>query len=136
MIKLDFVIFLAYPIEASIIYDFDPDRLYDISNVIEDMLEDVKNYTSVYKGVKRLNFIAESLGYHNLFEDILQQTKYGALYLSDTRIELIERIKDRLSPKQYNTYMDTLHEDKRRNQLKSRDFNHDLLQFLKKSITN
>ena len=135
MIKLDFVIFIAYPIEASIIYDFDPDRQYDISNVIEDMLEDVKNYT-VYKGVKRLNSIASLLGYNNMFEDILQQTKYGALYISNIRIDLLNRIRDRIDPKQYNNYMDTLHEDLRRIGLKTRDFNHDLIQFLKKSITN
>ena len=136
MIKLDFVMFLAYPIEASIIYDVDAGRKYDISDVINDMLEDVVNYQSVYKGVKRLNSIASLLGYNNMFEDILQQTKYGALYISNIRIDLLNRIRDRIDPKQFNNYMDTLHEDLRRIGLKTRDFNHDLIQFLKKSITN
>ena len=133
MVKIDFVVRLAYPIECSIIYDFDPDRNYDIGDVINDMLEDVINYP-VYKAVKRLNSIAELLGYNDLFHDVLQQTKYGALYLSDVRMALIERIKHKLKIKDYNRWMDSLHEDKRRNGLKTRDFNSDLIQFLKKLI--
>ena len=134
MVKLDFVIWLVYPIESSVIYDFDPQRKYPISEVINDMLNDIKNYKSVYKGVKRLNSIANLLGYRDMFQDVLQQTKYGALYLTNIRRDLLERIRSKLDPKEYQVLVDSLIEDKRRNMLKTRDFNDDLIQFLKKSI--
>lgn len=133
MVKVDFVIFLTYPIECSIIYDFDPERMYNIRDVLNDMLKDVLKY-NVYKGIKRLNTIANIIGYKNLFDDVLQQTKFGALYLTDTRIELIDRIKDKIDITQYNMLMNSLIEDKRKNGLLTRNFNKEILQFLKKII--
>lgn len=133
MIKVDFVMFLTFPIECSIIYDFDPNRMFNINDVLNDMLKDAVKYP-IYKAVKRLNSIGELLGFHDLFSDVLQQTKFGALYLTDTRIELVERIRDKLDKKQYDEFMNSLQEDKRKNGLTKRNFNKEIILFLKKSI--
>ena len=43
----------------------------------------------MYKAIKRLNSVASILGHPDLFNDITERTRFGVMYLSNTRLKLL-----------------------------------------------
>lgn len=117
MVKIDILLTkqFPYPIECSIIYDFDPNSTYDKTKVVQDMVHDLeKKKYSLFKKVKRLNSIANISGYKNLFKTFLDNTKMGLLNLSIERIETLKAGKKYLSESETDKYMQWIQEDLRK----------------------
>lgn len=115
LIKVDLVLFdLVFPIDVSIIYDFDNGE-QPMDDLISDMLDDViDDNTHLYKKLKRLNNISNLIGVGDLFEEIIDNTELGVLYLSKVRLQLLEEIENDIGRNDFYKYLDSVHEDLRK----------------------
>jgi hypothetical protein len=92
MVKVDIILqdILPFPIECSVIYDFNSEQMYNETKVIKEMIDDLeKKKYSLFKKVKRLNSIAGLIGMKDLFADITEDTRLGLLNLTIERLALL-----------------------------------------------
>ena len=136
MIKIDFVVLdlLPYPIEVSVIYDFEHTAKRDSNEIIKDLVMDVKDPTkSMFKRVKRLASIARLQGRDtSRFDNITEDARIGIVYLSNDRIKMLRNIRSIIGEKLYNKYTQWIHEDLRKYGLKMSD---DLQKYINTEVT-
>lgn len=121
LIKVDLVLFdLVYPIDVSIIYDFDGEPYFN--DLISDLLDEVLSRENhMYKKLKRLNDISNIVGYGNLFDNIINNVELGVMYLSKTRLKLLKEIRGTISYSDMKKYMNSISEDLRKFGYKTTD---------------
>ena len=114
--KVDMLItFTSFPIELTIIYDFEPGKLLDTRSVMDQLLEDASDKKNgMYKAIKRLNSVASILGHPHLFNDITERTRFGVMYLSNTRLKLLRDNVTEFSRSEMLKYTDIIAEDLRK----------------------
>ena len=140
MIKVDMVVyFLVFPIECTIIYDFDSKRKMEESEFIDNLLGDVSaSEHRMFKKIKRLASVGALLGYPSMFSDITENTEMGLLYLSDQRLTLLRSIRSSLSDRAHDQFQGWIAEDLRKYGYKPSQSLRDILdakivKFLRKS---
>lgn len=138
-VKIDTIIyFMLFPLECSIIYDYQPERQYNFEIVIEELLTDaIKPENNLYKSIKRLDTICnEILGYDNVFWDILNNTKLGVLYLCSNRLKFLPSLRKQIPEKTYKKYYYQIHDDLRKYGVKIGEQDEVLDREIKKYLEN
>lgn len=116
MVKVDFVLmFLAFPIECSIIYDRAVQVKRSSAEIERQLLEDAKNPKyNMYKRIKRLASAGAVLGHKNLFRDITEDARLGVLYLSNERLKTLRSVRSIVGDATYAKYAAWIQEDLRK----------------------
>lgn len=109
LIKVDFIIdFFVFPIECSMMYDFSQKE--SNKTIAISMLDDIPQY-NWYKGIKRMDKIIKMLFNFSAFDDILNDTELGVLYLSYNRLQVLKKFK--ISKEERSKMISTIHENLR-----------------------
>ena len=117
MIKIDTIFRgLAFPIDCSVIYDWQPERTYDGDKLIHTFIQEIaeKKY-GAYKAIKRFETIGKMLGFKTrLFPKVSNNTTIGVMYLSANRLAMLKDNHSQFSPEEKEQLRDTIREDLRR----------------------
>jgi hypothetical protein len=131
MVKADIILqdILPFPIECSIIYDFNSKQMYNETKVIKEMIDDLeKSKYSLFKKVKRLNSIAGLIGMDNLFADITEDTRLGLLNLTIERLLLLNSDDGKKHIKNISKYKEWIVEDLRKLGITIKDNHKEILE--------
>jgi hypothetical protein len=131
MVKADIILqdILPFPIECSIIYDFNSKQMYNETKVIKEMIDDLeKSKYSLFKKVKRLNSIAGLIGMDNLFADITEDTRLGLLNLTIERLLLLNSDDGKKHIKNISKYKEWIAEDLRKLGITIKDNHKEILE--------
>lgn len=123
-IKIDIIIYyFIFPMDCSIIYDFNSNKKYNDKEVVDDIVDDINNKYSnnLYKIVKRLNTLSKIIYHKNTFDEILDNTKLGVINLSYTRLQILKELNGQLSDDELNRLHGIIQEDLRKYGLKVND---------------
>lgn len=140
-IKIDLILFNnVFPFECSIIYDFESETKYDDKKIIKDLLEDLhtKKY-NLFKKIKRIKTILKISNFDDDFlNNIVDDIDINVLNMSIHRLKLLknEKLKQVISQKDYDKFMNIIHEDLRKMKLKTTDDLEDILNKLIKEKIN
>ena len=130
----------VFPFECSIIYDFESETKYDDKKIIKDLLEDLhtKKY-NLFKKIKRIKTILKISNFDDDFlNNIVDDIDINVLNMSIHRLKLLknEKLKQVISQKDYDKFMNIIHEDLRKMKLKTTDDLEDILNKLIKEKIN
>lgn len=117
MVKLDLIFRgLTFPIDCSVIYDWQSDNTYNVSRIIETFADEMaKKKYSLYKALKRCETLGQMLGYKfRMFRNIMDNTSIGVQYLSAMRLDMMKENKKSFTSKELKKMKDTIQEDLRR----------------------
>ena len=123
MVKVDILLteVLPYPIECTVIYDFNPGATYDINHVTEQMMDDVnsKGKFNILKKIKRIKSLFALHGFDQeskQLEAVTENTRIGLMNLSRSRIKLLaqKRTKELMSTNQMDMVNQWIREDLRK----------------------
>lgn len=114
-VKIDLIIyFLEFPMEVTIIYDFDSQKKLSKKEIIERLLEDIQDPDiNMFKAVKRFNSIGKLFGKPDLLKDFTENTQLGVLYLCKTRLEILKQIKHLIDSEEYSRLLQIVQNDLR-----------------------
>ena len=107
---------LAFPIDCSVIYDWQPERTYDGDKLIQTFIQEIaeKKY-GAYKAIKRFETIGRMLGFKTrLFPKVSNNTTIGVMYLSANRLIMLNDNHSQFSSEEREQLKDTIREDLRR----------------------
>lgn len=142
MVKLDILLdkTFAYPIECTIIYDFNSTQMYNKVKVTRELLDDITSHKySILKKLKRMMSLFRLYKMRDEAEqlyEIVNDSRIGVMNLSKERLELVrsEGAKRYMKDADIKQVEDWVEEDLRRVGVKEKDLDHELDKAIKSKL--